>query len=106
MDKIVNRYGVWGFDPTNINANQSLNKIASLTLIISAFFTLVPFSVYMMFRSSGPQSNETTFIKFFNLYSYSMAVFIPAAGLYTLALEYNRVQWVILLGAAACSTYF
>ena len=109
IDQIVNRFGassIVRFDPTNLNANESLKKIASITFIIAAFFSLVPFGVYMLFRSSGPISNETSFIRFFMLYAYSMAVFIPAAGLYTLALEYYRVQWVILLGATACTSYF
>lgn len=94
------------FDPTSVNANESLKKIASLTFLLTCFFTIIPFSVYMLFRSSGPPSNETSFLRFFMLYAYSMAVFIPAAGLYTLAIEFYRVQWLILLIATGCASYF
>ena len=94
MEQIVKRFGSSSslkFDPTNINANESLAKIIQLTFIIAVYFTLVPFSVYMLFRSSGPPANDTSYLRFFMLYAYSMAVFIPGAALYSLAIQYSRV---------------
>ena len=83
-----------------------MSKIITVTFIVISFFTIVPFSVYMVFRSNAPPSPEISMMRFFMLYAYSMAVFIPAAGLYTLFLEFWRVRLCILLAACAMATFY
>ena len=94
------------FDPTSINANASLRKIVTLTFVVASFFTVVPFAVYMLFRSSSPPNDEISFLRISMLYAYSMAVFIPAAAIYTAAIGFSRVRWVVLAGAFASTSYF
>jgi len=109
IEQIVKRYGSSSslkFDPANINANESLAKIIQLTFIITAYFTLIPFSVYMYFRSQGPPANDTTYMRFFMLYAYSMAVFIPGAAIYSFAIQFYRVQWLCLAASVGLASYF
>lgn len=106
---MVSRFGsgtLSYFDPTSINANESLKKIITLTFIVVSYFAVVPFAVYMLFRSSSPPSDEISFLRIFMLYAYSMAVFIPGAAIYTAAIGFSRVRWVVLIGAFACTSYF
>lgn len=78
----------------------------TLTFIVVSYFLIVPFSIYMVFRSAAPPSHETSFMRFFMLYAYSMAVFIPAAGLYTIFMDFARVQWLTMILAIGFASYF
>jgi len=109
VDQLVSRLGsgtLGYFDPTSINANESLKKIVTLTFIVTSFFTIVPFAVYMLLRSAGPPQDDNSFLRIFMLYAYSMAVFIPGSALYTAAIGYSRVRWVVLIGSLLLASYF
>ena len=107
FDELASRFGVSAaFDFTKINANEALRKIVTLTFVVASYFLIVPFCIYMVFRSAAPPSHETSFMRFFMLYAYSMSVFIPAAGMYTLFLDFVRAQWLMLMIAFASASYF
>lgn len=107
LDQLALRFGgSAAFDVSKINANETLRKIVTLTFVVVSYFLIVPFCIYMVFRSSAPPSSETSFMRFFMLYAYSMAVFIPAAGLYTLLLDFSRAQWLMLVLAFGSASYF
>jgi hypothetical protein len=107
LDQFITRFGGGAiFDPTNTTANEALRKIVTLTFVVASYFLIVPFSIYMVFRSAAPPSHETSFMRFFMLYAYSMAIFIPVAGLYTVLIDFARAQWLLLLLSFAFATYF
>lgn len=60
----------------------------------------------MLLRSAGPPNDDNSFLRIFMLYAYSMAVFIPGSALYTAAIGYSRVRWVVLVGTFLFASYF
>ena len=93
-------------DPSAANANAALSKIMSLSFLIALFFTMVPLASYFTFRSSGKISDEISYTRLFQVYGYSMAVFIPIVVIYTMMSPFNRVQWVLLLAGGALSSFY
>ena len=109
LDQLVKKYGQSStllFDPTTLNANESLSKIIKLTFLCSFWFTMVPLGCYITFRAQGPINNEVSYMRLFQTYAYSMAVFIPLTALYILVLPFNRAKWILLLAAVAITTYY
>lgn len=89
----------------NMNSNDSLRKIVTMSFALTSFFLLVPFILYMVFRSRCPPSAEISFMRFFSVYAYSMAVFIPVTALYTV-IDFNRVRWLLLASGFALASYY
>ena len=77
------RFGAYVLDPAEIMANESLAKVIKLFFIVLMFFISIPFAAYLTYRSSGPVTNEISFMRLFQVYAYSMAVFIPMTIAYT-----------------------
>jgi len=106
---MVKRYGQSStllFDPTTLNANESLSKIIKLSFICSFWFTMVPLAVYITFRSQGPVNNEVSYMRFFQTYAYSMAAFLPLTALYILVIPFNRAKWILLGWAVGITSYY
>jgi hypothetical protein len=112
MDQLITRYGGVGtsvFDPSTTNANLALRSILKVSLIVFFFFFAVPFSVYLTFISSlngALRSYETSWVRIIQIYSYSMACFIPGSALMVILAPFSRAKWVLTFALAGLACYY
>jgi hypothetical protein len=74
------------------------------------FFTLLPFVTSLIFRA-GPNpaqqsAHEVSFTRFFQVFAYSMFVYIPGSILYACAMPWKRLQAVFVVAMSVLSLYY
>ncbi len=112
MDQLITRYGGVGtyvFDPSTTNANIALKSILKVFFIVFFFFAAVPFAVYLTFISSlngAPRSYETSWARIIQIYSYSMACFIPGSALMVIFAPFARAKWVLTIALAGMACFY
>ena len=82
----------------------------SVTFIIMLFFALLPFVTILIFRAgpnpSQQSAHEVSFSRFFQVFSYSMFIYIPGTILYACAMPWKRLQAVFVIGMSVLSLYY
>ena len=97
------------FDPSTANANVALKSIIRVFFLVFAFFFFVPFACYMLFMSSmqGQQrSYETSWKRLIQIYSYSLACFIPGSILFVILAPFGRAKWFLTFSLTAMVCFY
>jgi len=85
-------------------ANQSVSKLFKITFIVIFMFLLNPFIAYLVFKNKGAM--EVTFIHLFQIYGYSLAVFVPLGFVHCVFYPLSRLRLILTVAASCISLYY
>lgn len=85
-------------------ANQSVSKIFKITFIVLLSMFLSPFIAYLILKNKG--ALEVTFVHLFQIYGYSLAIFIPLGFIQCLFYPLNRLRLILTIAGGCISIYY